>query len=43
MPSGKSISSLLVQNHQVYDVDALQAASVRFLDTRGVTAKGERL
>jgi len=34
---------LLVQNHRVYDVDALQAASIRFLDTRGVTAKGERL
>ena len=34
---------VLVQNHQTYDVDELQAASVRFLDTRGVTAKGDRL
>ena len=34
---------ILVQNHRAYDADELQAASVRFLDTRGVTAKGERL
>ena len=34
---------ILVQNHRIYDVEELQAASVRFLDTRGVTAKGDRL
>ncbi len=34
---------ILVQNHREYDVDSLQAASTRFLDTRGVTTKGARL
>ncbi len=35
--------TILVQNHREYDVDALAAASRRFLDTRGVVTRGERI
>jgi UDP-N-acetyl-D-glucosamine dehydrogenase len=34
---------ILVQNHRAYDVEALEAASRLFLDTRGVTRNGSRL
>jgi UDP-N-acetyl-D-glucosamine dehydrogenase len=34
---------ILVQNHREYDVEALEAASRHFLDTRGVTRNGGRL
>ncbi|MBM7798523.1 nucleotide sugar dehydrogenase [Microlunatus panaciterrae] len=34
---------ILVQNHREYDVDALEAASTRFLDTRGVPGSSSRL
>ena len=34
---------ILVQHHREYDVEALQAASRLFLDTRGATRNGNRL
>lgn len=33
---------VLLQRHRGYDVDALAAASRRFLDTRGAVTPGDR-
>jgi UDP-N-acetyl-D-glucosamine dehydrogenase len=34
---------VLLQNHEAYDIDAMAAFSTRFLDTRGVARRADRV